>query len=1115
MATLLLSGTLAASAQNVTHRFKNVPLKTVLKEVEKQSKYSIIYQKNEVDENRPVTADFKNTSVEKALAQILGNDVTYSIQGKMIVIHKKAAATSDQPGKKTKITGTIVDDKGEPIIGANIMEKGSTNGTITNVDGEFTLTVAEGSTLTVTYIGYTPQELKLKAGQKALKIMMKEDNEMLDEVVVIGYGTMRKKDLTGAVAQVKPTDMMKEGISNVQDLLRTGVPGLNVEVSTSAKGGGSLQIRGQRSLSAGNSPLLVVDNVIFTGELSEINPQDIAQIDVLKDASSAAVFGAQSANGVVIITTKRGKAEKPTVNFSANFGIIANNYQRKVYGPEGYLNFRSDWYDSQTGFTNPVKYKRPTAENLEKYGVTLDEWRAMSSDSGTDDEIYLSRLGLFDQEKANYFNGKTYNWYDEVYRTGFKQDYNASISGAGNKVNYYFSMGYQDSKSHVIGDDYKAIRANMKIEATAADFLTIGANVNFQSRDESAIASYSGMLTANSPYALPYDENGVLVRYPMGENPLNTGSNYRFDKQYKEKETGYTVLHSILTAKMKLPFNIRYTLNFTPRFQWYHNRYHESSEHPGWAASHNGAVNRDQTHWFAWFVNNTINWDYTFGKKHKVSVTLAQEAEEHRSWGDAIRARDFTPSDDLGLHYTQGADKLKSEFSSSDSHSTGAAYLARGFYSYDDRYMLTYTFRRDGYSAFGVSNPWANFMSGAVAWTFTNEKFFNWEPMSYGKLRASWGSNGNRSVGAYTALSNLTGGTGTYGYVDSDGTLKQISMLYVSRMANPNLKWERTTSWNFGIDFGFFDDRISGSLEYYYMPTTDLVMGQKLSPITGFSSITTNLGEVRNKGFEFTLNTLNMKRDNFEWRSSIGLSLNRNKIVHLYYTYEDVLDENGNVIGRKEIDDKDNKWFIGKDIHEIWNYKYQGIWQKGEEEEAAKYGQVPGDPKFEDRYDLDKHRFSNEDKVFLGSTSPKFRWNFRNDFTLWKNLTASISIYSKWGQKQAEEFMGSGYSYERENVYRMKYWTPDNPTNKFARLGATNIANGGQRIIDGSFIRLENIALEYNVPQRFLSRFRVGGLRISGSIRNIACWTKEKQYDDPEFGTVVPVTFNFGIGLTL
>mgnify|MGYP002239461792 FL=1 len=399
--------------------------------------------------------------------------------------------------------------------------------------------------------------------------------------------------------------------------------------------------------------------------------------------------------------------------------------------------------------------------------------------------------------------------------------------------------------------------------------------------------------------------------------------------------------------------------------------------------------------------------------------------------------------------------------------------------------MTTLSVRRDGYSAFGTSNPRATFMSAALAWAFTEEDFFTWEPMSRGKLRASWGSNGNRGVGIYDALSNLTTGSGPYGYIGSNGSLQEISMLYVSRMANPNLRWERTTSWNFGLDFGFLNDRIIGSIEYYHMPTTDLVMSQSLSDITGFSSITTNLGEVQNKGFELTLNTLNIQNRNFEWNSSLNVSLNRNKIVHLYYTYEDVLDENGNVIGRKEVDDEKNKWFIGHDINEIWNYQYEGIWQLGEEEEAAKYKQVPGDPKFKDIYDVENRRYSNDDKVFLGSTSPRFRWSFRNDFTFWKNFNVSVNIYSKWGQKGSEEFINSGYEAERQNVYKLKYWTPENPTNDYARLGGSNVASGGQRIIDKSFIRLESIALEYNVPKKFLSKYHLGGLRVSGSVRNV------------------------------
>lgn len=1091
---------------------ENATIEEVINGIEKQTEYHFLYNKDVVNVDHKVSVSIKEKTIIEVLDNLFFNtDISYTISDLHIVLNKKG--TFQQVFKKKHVTGSVVDENGEPIIGVNIVEKGTINGTVTDIDGSYSINVLPSSVIIASYIGYVSQEIKV-GNRNKIVIQLKEESHTLDEVVVVGYGTMRKKDLTGAITQVRTDQLTKEGPTTVQDLLRSGVSGLNVGINASAKGGGSLQIRGQRSLSANNDPLLVVDNVVFFGELSEINPQDIEQIDVLKDASSAAIFGAKSANGVIIITTKKGKTDKPVVRFDANVGLVTMGRYRDVYDADGYLQFRSDWYTSGTGFETPGKYARPTSENLSKYGLTIEEWRAYSLDQGTDEEIWLSRLGLFDQEKQNFLNGKTYDWYDEAYRTGFKQDYNASISGRGEKINYYMSIGYLNSKGLIVGDDYTSIRSNFKMDATVNNFLNLGANINFQNRtDGNLTASPEITLIRNSPYSLPYDEEGNLVLKPMGTNTLNEGWNYRYERQFKDLDRGYTIFNTILTAKVKLPFNINYTLNFAPRFQWYHDRYHESSQHPQWVSTNNGLVNREQTQKFDWVVNNTINWEYTFAKKHMLNLTLSQEAEEHKTWKDRIEARDFSPTDALGLHYVSGADKLKSTFSSDDTHSTGDALLARLFYSFDSRYMTTLSVRRDGYSAFGTSNPRATFASAAFAWNFVNEDFFAWKVMSQGKLRGSWGANGNRGVGIYDALSNLTTGTGSYAYLNSNNELKEISMLYVARMANPNLRWERTTSWNFGLDFGFLNDRITGSLEYYHMPTTDLVMSQSLPNITGFSNITTNLGEVLNKGFELTLNTVNVQKSNFEWHSALNVSLNRNKIVHLYYTYEDVLDDNGNIITRKEVDDRKNGWFIGKDINEIWNYKLDGIWQLGEEEQAALYGQVPGDPKVKDSYDVESRRYSDDDKEFLGSKSPKFRWSLRNDFSFLKNFNVSVNIYSIWGHKGSEEYLKTGNEPERYNIYKLKYWTPENPTNDYARLGATDRASETPRIIDKSFIRLESISLEYSVPSQLVSKFNIAGLRFTGSIRNIAVWTKEWQYTDPEYN-YVPRTFNLGASLT-
>ncbi|HEY0609372.1 MAG TPA: TonB-dependent receptor plug domain-containing protein, partial [Chitinophaga sp.] len=598
---------------------------------------------------------------------------------------------------------------------------------------------------------------------------------------------------------LKTTRLEKESPRSVQDLLRSGIPGLYVEQNTSAKGGGDMLVRGQRSLKANNAPLIVLDGVIFFGELSEINPQDIEHFDVLKDASAAAIYGAKSANGVVIITTKKGSTDKPTIRFDANTGVAAMGKKREVYDAQGYLNYRSDLFNSTTRWANPAMYSKPTEENLVKYGITMNDWLAYDALTGDPDDIWLRRIGLFDKERQNYFKGKTYDWFDGSFQHGLQQDYNVSFSGRNkDALNYYVSMGYLNNKGIIVGDQYRAYRANIKLDGKVNKWMHTGVNINFQDRSDGNLAvDWDGQIINNSPYALPFDENGQLDPQPMGAS-VNQGTNTAYHNQYKQLEKGFTVLNTTLYQTIKLPFNITYQLNFSPRMQWFYNRYHESSQNPFW--SDNGKVVRETEKKFDWQIDNIITWDYTFAKKHSVKVTLLQNAEEHKGWKESITARDFSPTDALGFHNLGAANPLKTTISSSDFRSTGDALMGRLFYSYDNRYMLTASIRRDGYSAFGASNPRATFPALAFAWNFANERFFHWEPMSSGKLRLSWGMNGNRSIDIYQALSNLTTGSGRYPYVQSDGTVYELSQLYVDRMANYNLKWEATSSWNIGLD---------------------------------------------------------------------------------------------------------------------------------------------------------------------------------------------------------------------------------------------------------------------------------------------------------------------------
>lgn len=1062
-------------------------------------------------------------------------------------------------GQNKQIKGIVTDAKtGEALVGVAIKVQNSTLGASTDINGAFKLQVPVTAILSVSYVGYESQTIAV-GNKTEFPIKLSQSSNALEEVVVVGYGTMKKKDLTGSVTQIRPDKIADQNPNTTQDIIR-GTPGLTVSFDPNAKGGGTIRIRGQRSVydkGGHNDPLLVLDGTIFYGELSEINPDDIEQIDVLKDASAAAVYGAKSANGVLIITTKKGQKGKPKFSLTSNLGLVTMSANRKVFGPDDYIRYRNDWYISETyGINNatgeyepyktptaasqnkilPGYFEKPTEANLSKYGLTLDQWKAYTPNEAgdTEDRIWAKRLKLQGVTLDNYLVGQSFDWYDHSFRTGTNQDYNLSVSGASDRMNYYMSLGYLSNEGVVVGNDFKTVRSNLKVEGKMTDWLDIGANVNFQHRTDGDLAvEFDKQIRSNSPFANYKDADGNLLVYPMGEAvTANRGYNYDFDRNYKDLDKGSTTFNTILTAKVKLPFNITYSFNGSPRFQFFHDRYWESASHPAWRGT-NGAVNREATERFEWSLNNTINWEHTFAKKHRLNLTLVQEAEELQRWKDRIEARNILPSDVLGYHETFYGDKNKSSYDTEDLKETADGMLARLFYSYDNRYMLTTSVRRDGYSAFGASNPRATFFSAAIGWTFTNEKFFKWTPLSTGKLRVSWGQNGNRQLDdVYTALANLGAGAGgTMGYIDANGTLQQYRYLYMDRLANPGLTWEKTEAFNTGLDFGFLNDRISGALDFYITPTVDMIMSRNLPDFTGVASITTNLGRVVNKGFELTVNSQNIRTRSFSWNTTLGFSKYTNTVKHLYYTYDNVLDANGNVIGTKERDDLASGWFIGQPIGAIWDYRVTGIWQVNEAEEAKKYGQRPGDPKVANNYTSDDKVnadgsttpvYNNNDKEFLGQKNPPVMWSLRNDFS-YKNFSFSFNMYSYWGHKSLYDAYlnqtnkGSEVSY-LWNSYEREYWTLDNPTNFYGRLdakGPSGIATPN-RVYDRSFIRLDNVTVGYTLPSKLLVNRGVERVKVYGSVRNVAVWAKDKHWDywDIETGTIAPRIFTFGLNVT-
>ncbi len=1046
------------------------------------------------------------------------------------------------------VRGKITDSLGTGVPDVTVAVKGTAISAKTNAQGIFSIPAAKGAVLRVTHISYVTKDVVVAGDEVA--IIMEPAATSFEDVVVVGYGTMKKKDLTGSIVQVRPDRIANENPKTVQDILR-GTPGLRVGYDASAKGGGNLEIRGRRSVyneGGHNNPLIVLDGMLFYGELSEINPDDIEQIDILKDASAAAVYGSKAASGVILIQTKKGKQGKPVITSTMNVGATTVGKYRKRFTPEAYMQHRQDWFAKNTYGVNPgtgnyEAYQAGTFANRPEYftrpdqlgdKVALDTWRGYTTNTTdeSDESIWAKRLGFTGNALQNFLDGKTVDWADHTFRTGINSDFNVSISGAGDKVNYYLSMGYLKNEGAVKSDNYRAVRSNLKLDAKVTKWFEVGANINFQDRSDGNLDLDMDQTLRNSPYA-DHDINGEPIQFPLSSEYSQRGYNYDFQKKYLELEKGFTVLNTILNAKIKLPFNITYSFNASPRYQFFYDRYFMSAELPGSDPKTRGA-NREQEKRFDWSLNNTITWDQRFLQDHRVVVTLVQEAEDRRSWTDRIEARNILPSDALGFHNTKNGSKENSTYSSSDGHQSADALLARLFYSYDNRYMITTSIRRDGYSAFGTSNPYATFPSLALAWTFTNEKFFKWgDIMSTGKLRASYGKNGNRSLAnPYVGLSNLSEGAGRMqGYLNAAGQLQLFRYLYADRLANPNLQWEKTTSYNFGLDFGFLNDRITGSLEYYTMQTHDMIMEQRLPSFTGFSFITTNLGQVDNKGVEFSLNTTNIRTKNFQWNTTFGLSYNKNTITHLYYERETLVDANGNIIGSKERDDITNSWFIGKPIGAIWNYRVTGIWQANEVQEAKLYGQAPGDPKVANNYTADDVKnangtvtptYNDKDKEFLGQTLAPWHWSMRNEFVLWNNLNVSFNVYSYMGHKSlSDEYLnnddlGGRMAYALQNVPAKEYWTPDNPTNQFGRIeakGPTGAA-GAAMLYNRSFIRFDNFSVGYTLPKQWTSRYSLNRVKIYGTVRNISVWNNRNwTYGDPETGGWASRVYNLGLNL--
>lgn len=999
------------------------------------------------------------------------------------------------------IQGVVKDKQGATVPGVSVRVKGSKNSASTGAKGEYVISAPGNGSLIFSSVGFTNQEVAINNKTK-VDVTLEEAASDLSEVVVIGYGTALKKDVTGAVSSIKAAQLENENPASVTDILKGNIPGLNVGPNTSARGGETkdLLVRGKTSLTGNTFPLIVLDGVIYIGQLSDINPNDIETVDVLKDASSLAVYGAKAATGVVAITTKKGKSGKPVITFNTNWGLAQMASNQRVYDGPGFLNWRADV--ARSGGTQP-DYIYNDPNNLPA-GVTLTQWlNGQTSTNPTD--LWLSRLGLLTNEKNNYNNGKTVDWYDKLFRVGLRQDHTVSLSGRKEDITYYMSVGYTKNQNVIEGGEYATARARLNLEGKATSFLTLGMNLQYADRDEGSIEADWSQLTNLSPYGDFYNADGSLRRIPTDDNGLNARNPF-LSNTYNSRLQKQNTLFGTAYARVTLPFGITYQLNFSPGLDSYRTFNALSSLNPD-VTTPGGSASRATETRYNWQLDHLLKWNKKFDR-HSIDVTLLANAEKYQTWYNSASNEGFVPSDVLGYHNIGSG--IKPVISSDDREYTGDALMARVNYSFMDRYSLTASVRRDGYSGFGTNFRRATFPAGAVAWTFSEESFMKslkW--VNYGKLRLSYGINGNREIrnsantviDPYPSKSSLD--PGKYQTVDGSGAATDINTVVINpRLGNDNLKWERTSSLNAGIDFGLFNNRLTGSIDVYTKKTNDLLISQTLSTVSGYANVNSNIAEVSNKGFEFGITSKNLTSGNITWNSTVTFSLNRNKILKLATPNDDI----------------GNGWFIGKDINTVWDYKILGVWQADEVAEANKYnkGIKPGDFKLEDKDG--NYIYNDADKQFLGSQTPKFNWALRNDFNIFKNFDFSFQLVSSIGQLREDNLRKNqpgSVGFGRSTSYVLPYWTSSNPINDYARLNSGLSGASFSVWKNSSFVRLNNISAAYTLPKSIAERIRTQSVKVYVSVNNAAVYAPGWNNWDPQNAGPTPRYYTLGLNVSL
>lgn len=959
-----------------------------------------------------------------------------------MAIPQQPNSGSTKAGNPTiEVKGTVKDaNSGETLIGVTIMVLGTKDGTISDTEGNFTLKVADNNaTLQLSYIGYVTQKVELN-GRKTIVVEMQQEARTLDEVVVVGYGTQKKSDVTGSVVSVNMDKLSERPSTNIIQALQGNVAGLNVSLTGSSADGSAttMLIRGQNSITASNGPLIILDGVPFSGQMSEINPNDIQSLEVLKDASSAAIYGARGSNGVILITTKVGKKGKVSISYDSYLGWDRISYLPKL-------------------MTGDVFYMRKT-----EYGETFTTI-----------------------EQANYDAKKYTNWVEEATRTGVKNQQNLSVSGASDAVRYFVSGSFNDVNGIAKNDDFKRYTLRLNLDVQLAKWIKYGTNTSLGYYDRSGVKADFNDAFRMNPLGNAYNEDGSIAMLAWEDpfyaiNPLNSLNYINSDKTRSINTNNYLLVDfpflKGLSFKLNTGYEYRNLLNQT---------YAGLNTYEG--SQSNGRLEILSQFEENWLVENILSYNKTFGKNSLFLTGLYSAQSELRETNTTLGLS--FPSDVLTWYQPDKAQST--QLDAAYRKATHLSQMFRANYGYDSRYLFTFTVRRDGYSAFGENNKYGLFPSFAIGWNITNEKFIKsvdaLKLVNTLKLRLSYGLNGNEAISPYSTLPSLS----SRDYLTPE--FQSAFGYYPQKLGNPVLGWETTRSFNTGLDFGLWGNRVSGLVEFYWSNTTDLLLNRTISPINGDTYITSNIGATKNSGIEFQVSTVNISKSDFTWKTDFNISHNQTAIQNVGLT-----DENGNYI-----DDVASQWFIGQPVKVNYDYVFDGVWQTGDDiANSAQPTALPGYIKYKDVNG--DSVISTADKQIIGSRDPLYVLGMTNTFR-YKGFTLSFLINAVKGVTYRNLLYGTGQVSFRINSYDKNFWSRTNPTNEYPSNIDGNVNPLSMDFFeDASFLRLQDITFSYSLPESLTKRISMNHAEVFINLKNMATWTKWKGLD-PEFLAIAPV----------